>query len=166
MPAAVACPCVAGMQMAVIRNFQFLGLQRRQGRGARADTLLGHQGGDGVAIVGVEAFGRVGDGVPLGGPAVEGNWQLTLSAGNLPSNTVKNTTVTALGAATVTPAGDDKLTLHIVPATGAFSGHFVHPANNQMIQFKGLLLQQPYDIGGGCFLGTNASGQVELLSVP
>ena len=102
----------------------------------------------------------------LGGPAVAGNWQLTLSDGNLPSNIVKNATVSASGATTTTPAGDDKLTLHIVPATGAFSGHFVHPANNQMIQFKGLLLQQPYDIGGGCFLGTNASGQVELLSVP
>lgn len=55
----------------------------------------------------------------------------------------------------------NKLTVTITPATGLFSGSLAHPVTGKPIQFKGALLKNA-NMGGGYFLGTNASGRVQL----
>jgi hypothetical protein len=61
----------------------------------------------------------------------------------------------------VTNNSTNKLTVTVTPATGLFSGSLAHPVTGKAIPFKGALLENA-NAGGGYFLGTNASGRVQL----
>jgi hypothetical protein len=91
-----------------------------------------------------------------------GTWQLTLGGGELPSNLVRNATITGTGAAIVTPVDGYKLKLKVTPTTGKFTGSFLHPATKKTVSFNGLFLQPPENEAGGFFLGPNTSGAVTL----
>jgi uncharacterized repeat protein (TIGR03803 family) len=100
-----------------------------------------------------------------GGPSVATNAVLTLGGGNLASNIVKNIAIDAAGNVTVSPVGDDNLTLLITPTTGQFSGSFSSAGSHKAIAFNGLLLQIDHS-GAGFFLGTNQSGFVLIEPSP
>ena len=94
------------------------------------------------------------------GPALSGTWDVTLSGGGVPSNTVAVT----LAAGKVT--GANTLGLKITVKTGQFSGSFTPTNSNQAITFNGLLFQSPKS-GAGLFKTTaGQTGGVILNSVP
>lgn len=100
-----------------------------------------------------------------GGPSIATNAQVTLGGGNLASNIVKDIVIDAAGNVTVSPVGDDNLTLLVTPATGQFSGSFVDTGIPKTIGLNGLLLQINGS-GAGYFLGTNQSGFVVIEPTP
>jgi len=55
----------------------------------------------------------------------------------------------------------NKMTLTLVPSTGAFRGNVVPPGTNKTVAVQGVLLQNAGN-GYGYFLGANQSGQVFL----
>jgi hypothetical protein len=95
-------------------------------------------------------------------PAVAGNWQLTLGQGNLPSNLTYGIAINTAGTVTLPATNTYKLSLKVTPATGKFTGSFVHPSTNKKIPFTGLFLQPPETEAGGFFLGPSTSGFVTL----
>ena len=100
-----------------------------------------------------------------GGPSIAGSEQLTLGGGNLESNLVKNIVIAANGNVTVSPTGNDKLTLKINPTTGQFSGGFLNPAVGKTSKLSGLLLQTD-NSGAGFFQGTNQTGFIMFVPSP
>jgi len=60
------------------------------------------------------------------------------------------------------PADSYKLSLKVRPATGKFTGSFVHPLTSKPVPFTGLFLQATENEAGGFFLGPNTSGAVML----
>lgn len=62
-------------------------------------------------------------------------------------------------------ANSNKVSVTFTPATGLFSGSFLHPANGKTATVKGALLQLPapfYGLGSGWFRGTNQSGYFRI----
>jgi uncharacterized repeat protein (TIGR03803 family) len=100
-----------------------------------------------------------------GGPSIATNAQVTLGGGNLASNIVKDIVIDAAGNVTVTPTGDDNLTLLITPKTGQFIGSFFNASTHKTVGLNGLLLQIN-NSGAGFFLGTNQSGFVVIEPTP
>ena len=100
-----------------------------------------------------------------GGPSIATNAQVTLGGDNLVSNIVKNVVIDAAGNVTVSPAGDDNLTLFITPKTGQFFGTFLNTSTRKTEILNGLLLQINGS-GAGFFLGTNESGFVVIEPTP
>ena len=100
-----------------------------------------------------------------GGPAIAGTGTLTLGGGGLAANIVKNVLIETNGTITVSPPGNDKVTLTINMATGEFGGSFLHPAINQTSRFAGQFVQTN-TFGAGFFLGTDRSGFVTIELTP
>jgi PKD repeat protein len=95
-------------------------------------------------------------------PAGAGTWNLTLAAGDLPSNVVKTVTISPTGTVTLPPADAYKLALKVTTAAGKFTGSFVHPVTTKPVPFAGLFLPTPANNAGGFFRGPNTSGAVTL----
>ena len=55
--------------------------------------------------------------------------------------------------------GGNKLKLNLVPATGLFSGSFVHPVTHATTAFEGAWLQR-WNLGSGFFIKAGRSGHV------
>ena len=52
--------------------------------------------------------------------------------------------------------------LAVNPATGMFSGRFLHPVSKSVENFRGVVLQQQ-NSAGGFFIGTTESGSIEVV---
>ena len=101
-------------------------------------------------------------------PLGTNNGTIVLSGGNLtvPITNIlswdSNNVVKAfsLSNAIIVPS-TNKLTLTVTPATGQFSGTFIHPATKASTKISGGLLQQSTN-GSGFFPGTNQTGNVNI----
>jgi hypothetical protein len=87
----------------------------------------------GAAVVGVTA------------PAA--NLQITLVDGMLPDETLNTGALSALSAVTVYPApegtiGASQMKITFVPASGLFSGSFLHPVSKKTVTFSGAAFQK------------------------
>ena len=91
------------------------------------------------------------------------NAVLALKGGNL-SQPWTNSIVLGPGNR-ITNAGPNVLAVSVTLGTGRFKGRFVDPTSERPAAFTGVLLQKSVD-GVGCFLGTNASGQVWIEARP
>jgi VCBS repeat-containing protein len=79
----------------------------------------------------------------------------------VPPVLVKTVTLGPTSHVTVSSQGADHLSLTIVPATGLFQGGFYHPVTGKHVTFNGVLFQKG-TFGAGVYLGTTATGYVEL----
>jgi uncharacterized repeat protein (TIGR03803 family) len=96
-----------------------------------------------------------------GGASFAGSALVTLGAGNLPSNIVKNITIASNGFVTVSSPGSDDLNLSVSQSSGKFSGFFFNPVARRNVIVNGFFLQNDLS-GAGLFLGTNQSGFITI----
>jgi len=87
------------------------------------------------------------------------NGQASFSGGNLSQPFTNLVTLGANGK--ISNNSSNKMTLTLVPSTGAFRGNVVPPGTNKTVAVQGVLLQNAGN-GYGYFLGANQSGQVFL----
>jgi hypothetical protein len=78
-----------------------------------------------------------------------------LANGNLPGSTTNAFVLDANNRV----VGSNRMTAAITPATGLFRGKAPNPANNRFVSFAGVLIQNK-NVGWGCFVGSNRTGQV------
>ena len=90
---------------------------------------------------------------------------MTLGGGNLGGDIVKDVYIDSNGFVAFAYLNSENVQMKIDTATGQFSGSFTHPALDETISFKGLILQLEKD-GAGYFLGTSESGFVIIQLVP
>jgi uncharacterized repeat protein (TIGR02543 family) len=92
------------------------------------------------------------------------NWNNALVAledGNLAAILTNTVTVNSKNQVQVAGANGDKLTLALMPATGAFKGSFQPPGASKPWLFNGVVLTG-LEWAGGFFLGPNQSGSVSI----
>jgi len=70
-------------------------------------------------------------------------------------------TVTLTLTDRVIDCGDGTLSFAVTPSTGSFSGTFVPSGTTKKLRFSGLFLQNG-NVGGGTFLGSDATGYVTV----
>ena len=93
------------------------------------------------------------------------NRQVSLGGGNLVNGIVKSVYVYDVGDVVVLSPNSENLKMKIHPATGQFSGSFMHPWLHKTIRFRGSAL----DFDGtwaGYFLGADSSGYVIVEPIP
>ncbi len=88
---------------------------------------------------------------------------IAIGGGDLPPNDVTDSlTISSKDKVTVTGA-DAGVKLTLTLATGAFTGTFLDPANNNTkTPFGGVIYEKPSAAGSGLFLGTDQSGGVDI----
>jgi hypothetical protein len=84
---------------------------------------------------------------------------VAFSGGALPELLANVVTVGDNQKITVIYDGGNKLKMSLAPATGLFSGSFVHPVTHNAIAFEGAWLQR-LNLGSGYFLDASRSGSV------
>jgi len=102
---------------------------------------------------------------PEPGSSVAGNFQVKIGDGNLPGDMIKNAYLYDAGNVVIVSENSENIKFTIDPATGEFSGSFLHPSLNKTVKFNGSVLQFG-SAGAGYFLGTTESGFVILTPAP
>jgi hypothetical protein len=87
------------------------------------------------------------------------NAVVAFSEGNLPENLGSLLELEADGHIRVTVPTDNKFHFSLAPATGAFTGAFMHPATRKTVAYQGVVLQK-HGWGSGHFSGPEQSGLV------
>jgi uncharacterized repeat protein (TIGR03803 family) len=96
---------------------------------------------------------------PLNYASTGGKANVLLESGDLPADINEIVPLVSGTTITLTGTGTEELKLSIVPSTGAISGTFVNPANNQTTILQGEVLQKA-NIGGGLFIGPAHTGSL------
>jgi hypothetical protein len=89
------------------------------------------------------------------------NFQITLSAGNLPHPLTNAATLSPAGKFAANGPGIAGLTLSVAASTGILNGSFLDPATGLAAPIRGIVLQQQTN-AAGYFLSTNATGLFQL----
>jgi hypothetical protein len=87
------------------------------------------------------------------------NGVIALSEGNLPELQGNLVELDTRHRCKVVYANDPKFSLNLSPATGGFSGVFVHPVTKKTVPYQGVVLQK-LGWGSGHFGGVDQSGLV------
>jgi uncharacterized repeat protein (TIGR03803 family) len=86
---------------------------------------------------------------------------IVVGGGNLPDPSfIDNFTVSSNK---ITVSGTNSMSVTLTPGTGWFSGNFLIPETNKKTSFTGIIYQKPAPAGFGLFLGTDQSGNLEIM---
>ncbi|MGB8166815.1 MAG: CAP domain-containing protein [Chthoniobacteraceae bacterium] len=97
--------------------------------------------------------------------AMPGNTALQLSGGDLQNTMQQLATLSSTNVITILDPELPKLVLAITPATGRFTGSFLHPITNATSRISGVILQDR-NAAAGFFLGQSASGIAAFAPAP
>lgn len=87
---------------------------------------------------------------------------ILVDGGNLTAQISKAADVSTQNKVTIIDAAADNLKMTIKPATGQFSGSFVHPVTRAVRKFEGVCVQK-FDRGGGLFIDADKTGQIVFV---
>lgn len=94
-------------------------------------------------------------------PDAAANVVVSYSGGGNDGTLTEAGTLDTSGRLFLATPGSDNLRAAFAPATGAFGGAFINPANHRLTAFHGIVLQKQ-NIAAGYFLGTSDSGNITI----